>query len=88
MRNIFRFGETIYETNWEYVDLKTKLKINKRIFKLSNKILTKHSSMNTTFSNKIIPYLPKPNFKNQHSNVISINFKRNRTYTPRVRKIH
>ena len=88
IHNIFRFSRTIYETNWEDVDIKTKLKINKRIFKLSNKILTKCCYMNTTFSNKLIPYLSKPYFKNQHGNVISINFKQNSTYTHQERKIH
>lgn len=88
IHNIFRFSRTIYETNWEDVDMKTKLKINKRIFKLSNKILDKYSSMNTTFSKKTTPYMLEPNFKTQHSNVISVNFKRNRTYTTRLRKIH
>ena len=39
INNIFKFSKTFYEINWEYVTLKTKLKINKKIFKLSNKIL-------------------------------------------------
>lgn len=88
IRTIFKFSMTIYETNWEYVDIKTKLKINKRIFKLSNKILGKYSSMNAAFSNKIIPYVFDTNQNNQQDNVIPINFKRNRTYTLKVRKIH
>lgn len=89
--DVFRFSRTIYETNWEDVDFNTKLKINKRIFKLSNKILNKYTksySMNTTVSSKVIPYLFESNCKDKHSNVISINFKRNRASTHRIRKIH
>ncbi|WP_160689487.1 NAD(P)H-dependent oxidoreductase [Clostridium sp. C2-6-12] len=91
INNIFRFGETIYEMNWEDIDLKTKLRINKRIFKLSNKILNKYAtfhSANGTVLNKIIPYVFKPNFKNRHTNVIPINLKKNREYAHITRKIH
>jgi NADPH-dependent FMN reductase. len=91
IHNVFRFSKTIYEMNWEDVDLKTKIKINKTIFKLSNKILNKYAnsaSMNMTVSNKIIPYLFEPYFKNQNINVIPVNFKRNRIYPHRARKIH
>lgn len=91
INNVFRFSKTIYEMNWEDVNLKTKLKINKTIFKLSNKILNKYSnssSMNMSVSNKIIPYLFEQYFKNQNTNVIPLSFKRNRIYSPRARKIH
>ena len=91
IHNVFRFSKTIYEMNWEDVDLKTKIKINKTIFKLSNKILNEYAnsaSMNMTLSNKIIPYLFKPYFKNKNINVIPIDFKRNRIYPHRAKKIH
>lgn len=91
IHNVFRFRKTIYEMNWEDVNLKTKLEINKAIFKLSNKILNKYTnsvSMNMIVSNKIIPYLLEPHIKTQNTNVIPLNFKKNRISPHKTRKIH
>jgi multimeric flavodoxin WrbA len=90
IRNIFRFSRTIYEMNWEDIDLKTKIKINQKIFMLSNKILNKYTksrSKNMTVSVKIIPPIFEENLIDQHTNVIPINLKRNGTYTHVARKI-
>lgn len=92
MHNVFRFGRTLYEMNWEDVNLKTKIKITKKIFKLSNKILSIYinsSSMKDDISNKMIPaYKIEPIFKNQYNNIININFRKKHTYVHSTRKIY
>ena len=44
INKIFKFSETLYEMNLEDVTLKTKIQINKKIFKLSNNILNLYSN--------------------------------------------
>jgi len=91
INNVFRFSKTLYEMNWEDVNLKTKLKINKKIFKLSIKILNlyiKSSSINNTISNKIPSYKDDPISKNKYNNIINVNFHRRHIYTHNIRNIH
>lgn len=81
MHNVFIFSKTLYEPNWEDVHIKTKMKINKKIFKLSNKIMAIYlnSSIKTSISNKIISHKFEPIFKNK--NVINVEFRKKHTYT-------
>ncbi|WP_158078757.1 NAD(P)H-dependent oxidoreductase [Clostridium puniceum] len=85
IHNVFRFSKTLYEMNWEDVDLKTKFKINKKIFKLSNKILNIY--LNSSY-NKTISYKYQSIFKNKYNNIIDVNFHKKRTYTHDIRNIH
>lgn len=88
MHNVFIFSKTLYERNWEEVNIKTKMKINKKIFKLSNKIMEIYlnSPIKTPVSNKIISYKFEPIFKNK--NVINVEFRKKHTYTDNSRIIH
>ena len=83
INNICKFSETFYETNWDYVTSKTKLKINKKIFKLSSKIIVlylrtytpKTSISNRILSSKIISIV-----KTSHSNVLNLSYDRNHSF--------
>jgi hypothetical protein len=44
IHGVLRFSQTIYEKNWEDINLKTRIKINKKIIKLSNKVLEIYSN--------------------------------------------
>lgn len=91
IHNVFRFTETLYEMNWEDVNLKTKLKINKKIFRLSNKILKlyiKSSHVKHTLSNKTPSYKYEPLLNNKHNNIINVNFHKKHTYDHDIRNIH
>lgn len=91
IHNVFRFSKTLYEMNWEDVNLKTKLKINKKIFRLSNKILKiyiKSSHVKHTLSNKTPSYKDEPPLNNKHNNIINVNFHRKHTYNHDIRNIH
>lgn len=72
----FKFSKTLYETNWEDVSLKTKMKIGKEIFKLSYRILNLYNhkfNTRTSILSKISP--PKKNavYIKNNSNIIQIN---------------
>lgn len=89
--NVFSFSKTLYEMNWDEVTLKTKLKINKKIFRLSNKILkiyVKSSHVKHTLSNKTPSYKDEPLLNNKHNNIINVNFHRKHTYDHDIRNIH
>ena len=92
IHNVFRFSKTLYEMNWEDVNLKTKLKINKKIFSLSNKILKiyiKSSDMKQhTLYNKMPYYKDEPLSKNKPNNIVNVNFHRKHTYDHDIRNIH
>jgi len=91
INNVFIFSKTLYEMNWEDVNLKTKLKINKKIFKLSGKILNIYInslSLNNTISNKIPSYKDEYISKNKYNNIINVNFHRSHTYIHDIRNIH
>jgi len=91
VHNVFRFSKTLYEMNWDNVDLKTKLKINKKFFKLSNKILNIYinsSYIKNNISNKTTSYKDEPIFKNKYSNIINVNFHKKHTYAHDIRNIH
>ena len=83
INNIFKFSKTLYEMNWEDVNLKTKKQINKKIFKLSNKILTLYSNSHPlklqNFS-KITSLKIQPMFKNNNFNVIDFKYWKNQAY--------
>ena len=90
IHNVFRFSKTLYEIDWEDVSLRTKIKINKRIFKLSNKILDIYlnSSTKNTVSNKTIDYKFEPTLKNKYNNILNVNFRKKHIYAHNTRKIH
>lgn len=91
IHNVFRFSVTLYEMNWEDVNLKTKLKINKKIFRLTNKILKIYinsSHIKHTLSDKTPSHKDKPLFNNKHNNIINVNFHSKHTYDHDIRNIH
>lgn len=91
IHNVFRFTETLYEMNWDDVNFKTKLKINKKIFRLSNKILKiyiKSSHVKHTLSNKTPTYKHETLLNNKHNNIINVNFHKKHTYDHDIRNIH
>jgi len=75
IKNTLKFCRTLYDINWENVSLKTKMKINKDIFKLSYKILDLH---NHTYNKKTSILRKVDLSKNSHtliddsSNVIQL----------------
>ena len=77
VNNTFKFSRTLYEMNWEDIDLKTRMKITKQIFKLSYKILSLYSNSHSTESpifNAPVPLEIKPKIKNNnYNNVIDLN---------------
>lgn len=83
INNVFRFSKTLYEMNWEDVTLKTKVQINKKIFKLSNKILDlyiKSHPIKTPIFSKITSSKIEPIFKNNHCNVIDFGYWKRHSY--------
>lgn len=83
INNICKFSKTFYEINWDYVTSKRKLKINKEIFKLSNKIIVLYLKVHTTKTpilNQITSSEIKPIFNATHSNVLNLNYERNHSY--------
>lgn len=88
IHDVLRLSQTIYEKNWEDVNLKTRIKINKKIIKLSNKVLEIYlnSPMKNTVSNEIISYKFAPILKSK--NVLNIEFRKKHIYDHRVSKIH
>lgn len=88
IHDVFRFSQPLYERNWDDVNLKTKIKINKRIFKLSNKILEIYlnSPIKNTVSNKIISYKFSSILKNK--NVLNIEFRKKHACAHGISKIH
>lgn len=89
--NVFSFSKTLYEINWEDVNLKTKLKITKKIFKLSNKILNVYinsSHKKHTNSNEITYYKGESFLNNKNNNIINVNFYKKHTYDHDIRNIH
>ena len=80
INNICKFSKTFYETNWDYVTSIKKLKINKKIFKLSNKIIALYLKVHITKTpilNQITSSRAKPIFKTDHSNVLNLSYERN-----------
>lgn len=76
VNNTFKFSRTLYEMNWEDIDLKTRMKITKKIFKLSYKILSLYS--NSSFIESAIFNAPAPleittKINNNNCNVIDFN---------------
>jgi len=75
--NTFKFAKTLYEMNWEDVSIKTKRRIHKKIFKLSNTILDSYGnsynletpSFQKTTSSKIGPIFT-------NNNVIDFNYRK------------
>lgn len=83
IHNICEFSKTFYELNWNYVTFKKKLKINKKIFKLSNKIINLYLSKHTTkvsIKDQITSAKTKPTFKTNHSNVLNFRYQRKHSY--------
>ena len=81
--NICKFSKTFYEKNWDYVTSKTKLKINKKVFKLSNKIIALYLSTHTksaAISNQIISSKVIPIFNTNNSNVLNLSYEGNNSY--------
>lgn len=73
VNNIFIFSETLYEMNWDYVNLKTKKQINEKISKLSNKIsdlYAKPYSAKTPLLSKITFLQKQSKFKKYHHDVM------------------
>jgi multimeric flavodoxin WrbA len=92
IHNVFRFSKTLYETDWEDVNLKTKLNINKRIFRLSNKILkifikSSDIKQHNTY-NKALYYKDELPSRNKHNNIINVNFHKKHIYDHDIRNIH
>jgi multimeric flavodoxin WrbA len=50
MNYIFKFHETLYETNWNDINLKTKMKINKNAFNITYKILNLYNNLHSVGS--------------------------------------
>lgn len=76
VNNIFTFSETIYETNPKYVTLKSKIQMNKKIFKLCNNIINlyiKSQSIKFSILNKIIFSQKTTLSKKYDSNIIHFN---------------
>lgn len=76
VNNTFKFSKTLYEMNWEDIDLKTRMKITKKIFKLSYKILSLYSDSHFIESpafNKSAPLGLSPKIKDNSCNVIDLN---------------
>lgn len=93
IQNVFSFSSTLYEMNWEEVSLKTKIKITKKIFKVSNKILNLYINSNMvkdTISDAVPvhSYKFKLFSKDKSNNIINVNFKAKHTYPNYIRKIH
>ena len=83
IHNICEFSKTFYELNWDYVTFKKKLQINKKIFKLSNKIINLYLSTHTTKASieyQITSSKIKPIFKTNHSNVLNFRYQRKHSY--------
>ena len=75
--NTFTFSKTFYEMNWQDVTLKSKMHITKKLFKLSNKIISiyirSHPIKNHVFNK--ISFMHKQTILNQYPcNVIDIDF--------------
>jgi multimeric flavodoxin WrbA len=76
IKNTLKFSKTLYEMNWEYVSLKTKMKINREIFKLSYKILDLYNhtyNIKPSAFRKISLSKKKDVLINDNSNVIELN---------------
>ena len=83
INNIFKFSKIFYEMNWEYVSLKTKLQVNKKISKLSNKILhlyVNSHSIKAPISYEIASSKIEPIFKNNHYNIINFGSLKRQSY--------
>lgn len=73
IHKIFKFTETIYETNCDHMNLKTNIQINEKVFKLSIKILNLYNNScisKTPIINKMISSKIQPMLKNNNYNVI------------------
>jgi multimeric flavodoxin WrbA len=76
IKNTLKFSKTLYEMNWEYVSLKTKMKINREIFRLSYKILDLYNhtyNIKPSALRKISLLKKKDMLINNNSNVIDLN---------------
>jgi len=83
INNILKFSETLYEMNWKEVSLKTKKQINKKFFKLSNKIFdlyTKSHSTKEPISNEIPTSQNETLLKENHCTVTDFNYLKKRSY--------
>jgi multimeric flavodoxin WrbA len=77
--NIFVFSKTFYEVNWDYVTLKTRLQLNKQIFKISNKILYLYITLrnsNAYILRKITPTKMKHIINTNNCNIIDFNYQK------------
>lgn len=73
IKNIFKFSSTIYEINWDHVNLTTKKKMQKKIFTLSCEILnlyTNSSPIKVPIINKITFLQKRTRFKEYNCEVI------------------
>jgi len=84
VQNIFRFTDTLYEVNWENINLKRRLQINKQLSKLSCKILALHINLNTLILpilGKIISPKTQPMVMNSKFSMIDLSYgKKNSNY--------
>ena len=82
INNTFKFSEVLYEINWEDVTLKSKLQINKKVFKLSNKILELYSNsrpIKLPILNNVTLSQKSTLFKEYHCNIIDFNYRKNQS---------
>ena len=82
INNTFKFSEVLYEIDWEDVTLKSKLQINKKVFKLSNKILDLYSTshpIKLPILNKVTSSQKSTIFKEYHCNIIDFNYRKNQS---------
>lgn len=83
VNNVFSFSKTLYEMNWEDVNLKTKKQINEKISRLSNNILYlygKSQSIKAPLLSKFVLSPKITTFKKYHCNVIDFKYWQNRAY--------
>lgn len=76
INNTFKFSRTLYEINWEDMDLKSRMKISKKIFKLSCRILNLYSNLhflNSPILNRSDSSEIKSTSVNNYTNVIDFN---------------
>lgn len=76
INNTFKFSRTLYEMNWEDINLKSRMKISKQIFKLSCRILNSYSnlhSINSSILSRPSSSEIKPTLINNYTNVIDFN---------------
>lgn len=75
INHIFKFSKSLYETNWGDMNLKTKEQIDKKILKLSHKIVNLHNNLHTIDSpvlNEVTSQKINSTF-NDNYNIINLN---------------